>query len=427
MKVLVIAWCLPPCRGSGVYRALATVRQLAEIDVEVVALTAARETFRSLYGADTDLETQIPQQVEVVRVPFYPERMWPVINDWPSSRVNSRPSWQRAIRERDHRLFPEDVYASWLQPATAEAFNIVGRGDIDLVVASGNPYVDFEVAYQVHETFEIPFVLDDRDSFLYDVFTGLPGRLFEERVDRYQDYLGACREYWCVNPPIAALHRSAHPDGQAKVRVVENGWDSDFPPVDERTGRGSGRRVGFVGTVTSGFPVDRVLEAWRAARGSEPHAGSELHFFGDIGFSRGAATGVRAALEAASAEGVVLHERVSKTKIAEAYGDLDALLFVKEGSAMITSGKAYEYAATGLPVAAIGLDGLDAARVLKGYPRLHSSRQPDQDAEAILAALHDAGAQGSDERLTAAQAFGERFERRVQLRPALDRVLDGVE
>ena len=429
MKVLLIAWGLPPCRGSGVYRALAILRTLVDLNVTVVALTASRETFEVLYGADPSLEADIPEGVELVRVPFLPERLWPVVNDWSWTRVNRRAEWSGATRERDYRTFPEDVYASWVRPATAQALNTAAGGDIDLVIATGNPYVDFEVAHAVHEAFGIPFVLDDRDSFLYDVFTGEQGRLFDQRIERYETYLDGCQEYWCVNPPIANLHRHALAGAAEKVHVVENGWDSRFSPFTESTGlaestsRGQARRVGFVGTVTSGFPVDDVLDAWRAMQASSS-ARNELHFFGDVGFTRGAATVVGARLADAADDGVVLHGRVSKSRIADAYDSLDALLFAKEGSPLITSGKVYEYAATGLPIAALGLSGLDAGRVLDGYPRLHvASAGTDGAAAAIGDALQDTQSDGSQQRAEAARAFGLRLERRAQLRPALKRVL----
>lgn len=426
MRVLLVAWGLPPCRGSGVYRALALARQLVELGVSVTALTATRETFLALYGADTALEAHLPDGVRLVRVPFFPERLWPVINDWPAARVNERAAWSRSARENDYRLFPEDVYASWLRPATAEAFAVASDREFDLIIATGNPYVDFEVAHAVHNTFSIPFVLDDRDSFLYDVFTGEPGRLFDQRLPLYRQYVDKAVEYWCVNPPITELHRrAARADAQSKVQVVENGWDAQFPPFGHRTPRAATARMGFVGTVTSGFPVDAVLSAWRSARSSSS-LDVELHFFGDVGFSRGAAASdVAATLVSAADDGVVVNGRITKASIADAYGMLDALLFAKEGGALITSGKSYEYAASGLPIAALGLAGQDAARVLARYPRLHEDLT-NGAAAAIVAALRDARSDGASDRERAARSFGRRLERGNQLRPALQRVLEAA-
>ena len=423
MKVLLVAWGLPPCREAGVYRALSILGELVDMGADVVALTASRETFETLYGADTGLEAHIPHGVELVRVPFFPEQLWPVVNDWSFTRVHKRAEWSNATRQGDYRAFPEDVYASWVRPATAQALSIAAGGDVDLVIATGNPYVDFEVAYATHEAFAIPFVLDDRDSFLFDVFTGEKGRLFDPRMEHYEAYLAGCVEYWCVNPPIASLHREALPSAAEKVQVVENGWDSRFPPFTDSKGRGPTSRIGLVGTVTSGFPVDDVLDAWHAVQASSSES-NELHIFGDVGSARGAVTGIGARLVDAADDGVVLHGHVSKPRIADAYESVDALLFVKERSPLITSARVYEYAATGLPIAALGLRDTDAGRVLDGYPRLHLAPAGiEGGAATIRAALQDAHSDGSDQRAETARAFGSRLQREVQVRPALERVL----
>ena len=43
--LLYVAWGYPPCRGGGVYRALATPNAFAEAGWDVTVLTVDRETF----------------------------------------------------------------------------------------------------------------------------------------------------------------------------------------------------------------------------------------------------------------------------------------------------------------------------------------------------------------------------------------------
>jgi glycosyltransferase involved in cell wall biosynthesis len=430
MKVLLVAWGLPPCPDTGASRALAITRQLTQLGAQVVALTASRETFLALYGADTDLERCVPNQTEMVRVPFFPSQLWPVLNDWPWLRINERTAWAAAARTRDRNTFPESIFASWLEPATCEALRIASRNDIDLVIATGSPYVDFEVAHRTHRALGIPLVLDDNGSFLFDVLTGEPDGLFAQRIPRYEDYLECCREYWCVAPSIAELHSAALPEAAGKLHVVENGWDPECPPVPITRTSGSGRRIAVVDTVTSAFPVARVLRAWRWARASSPWPDMELHLYGDIGAGRGGVAGgqswiaeVRSALEAATADGVVLHGQIGRLAAAEAYGSVGALLLVDQGRPLHGPVAAYEYAATGLPIAGIGLDDLDGLPALAEYPRLHVGTGPDQDVAAILSAIDDANRPGAALREAEAQLFARRFEWRAHLRPALERVL----
>ena len=73
--MLYVAWGYPPCRGGGVYRALATANRFAALGWKVTVLTADRETFHRFTGADLTLEERIDPSIEVVRVPFE----WPIL------------------------------------------------------------------------------------------------------------------------------------------------------------------------------------------------------------------------------------------------------------------------------------------------------------------------------------------------------------
>ena len=68
--LLYVAWGYPPCRGGGVYRALATANAFAEKGWRVTVLTANRETFTMGTGIDSTLEAEIHPSINVVRVPF---------------------------------------------------------------------------------------------------------------------------------------------------------------------------------------------------------------------------------------------------------------------------------------------------------------------------------------------------------------------
>ncbi len=94
---------------------------------------------------------------------------------------------------------------------------------------------------------------------------------------------------------------------------------------------------------------------------------------------------------------------------------------------MVTGGKTYEYAATGLPIAGLIDPGSDAVRVLSAYPRLHLTEclTDEAAATALAAAIDDARTGGAD-RLAAAQSVGADLSRQAALTPAVDRVLAAV-
>lgn len=394
--------------------------------MRVTVLAAARETFLIQYGADRSLESQITAGVEVVRVPWYPQTRWPLVNDWGPTRA-ADPRRFAATHNKVIPAFPEKVYDTWLPRITEALESLHERDPLSLVVATGSPYGDLEAAVTVGAAFGIPVVLDDRDSFLADVFTGDPHPLFAARLPFAERWFDTAREIWFVNPPIADWHRERFPQFADRFHVVENGWDPGTVVSDQISPVGrSPLRMGYVGLIPSNFPMTTVLAAWEQVR-TATDIPVELQFTGPLGYEvdspkwRGMADLIEAA------PGVTWRGHLSRTDLSGVYAELDALLLAKEGGAMVTGGKTYEYAATGLPIAGLIDAGSDAVRVLSRYPRLHLAETLDIDsaAAALTAAIADARA-GDAARVAKAQRAGDDLSRAAALAPAIERIQAAV-
>lgn len=427
--VLYVAWGFPPHRGPGTYRALATVNALVGLGARVTVITADLATFEVVSGADPSLLAHVDPAVRVVRVPFPPGRRDPVVSRWSRQRAEAPGDWRDATTARELAVYPELTYALWRPRLDAAAYRLHRADPVDLVIATGNPYVDFSPAFSLGVESGVPYVLDDRDSWLLDVYTGEqldPGgpaeRLWEVMQRR-------CTEAWFVNPPIADWYRRRFPDQAERVHVVENGWDGAYL-ADALTPRRPDPQApvfGYLGTISGGLPVELLLDAWRRAR---PRLGenAELRFYGQIGHGGSSGEADRVRLFADHARHGVRHlGRWPKSEVGRAYAELDVLVFAKEGGGLVTSGKVYEYAATGRPVVTVIDPDHDARRVLAAYPRRHDPRRldPAAVADAFVAAWEDA--RGADpERVAAGQAAGAALRRDALLVPALRRVLDAA-
>ena len=423
--VLYVAWGFPPHRGPGTYRALATANLLVELGARVTVLTADVATFDLVVGADDSLLAEVDPRIRVLRVPFPAGRRDPIINRWEMARVSGPQQWLERTLAREARVFPEPVYGPWRPRIDAAAQRLHRVAPVDLVIATGNPYVDFSVAQRLNVDHGVPFVLDDRDSWVLDVYTGEPfadsatsQRLLGWMLERSQ-------QMWFVNPPIARWHQERYPEHADRVRVVENGWDPRFlDPAAISHDVGATLRLGFVGTISDRFPLGPIIAGWRQARQMSPLLrDGQLRLYGQLGVS-GASSVHRPLLDEAAADGVVYVGRWPKSRITQAYDETDVLVFAKEGSGMVTSGKVYEYIATGLPIASMTEDEHDARRVLSGYPRWHpaADQSPPAVAAAMVSAAQDAV---SADKATVAAAIehGLRFRRDQILAPALQEVL----
>ena len=100
------------------------------------------------------------------------------------------------------------------------------------------------------------------------------------------------------------------------------------------------------------------------------------------------------------------------------YESLDVLLLILAGARYVTSGKVYEYMATGKPIVSVHDPECAAREALEGYPLWFPVR--DLTAEAVRDALVDAAAAArtlSPETVALARKHASRFTRDAQLHP----------
>jgi glycosyltransferase involved in cell wall biosynthesis len=109
---------------------------------------------------------------------------------------------------------------------------------------------------------------------------------------------------------------------------------------------------------------------------------------------------------------------VSKTDVSAVYAGSDVLVFLAGGGRYVTSGKIFEYMATGRPIVSVHTPDIAAREVLEGYPLWFSadSLDPQQVANSIIEAGKAARDAGPELR-AAAQAHGAKYQRDILLEP----------
>jgi glycosyltransferase involved in cell wall biosynthesis len=423
--LLYVAWGFPPARSGGVYRALATANAFARSGWRVTVLTADRETFERHTGTDPGLEDQVDSRIRVVRVPF----AWPLQEQdrsrWPVLRRRFPRVWRRARIAADRIPFPETVYGPWRTPLARAAIGIHEEHPVDLVVASANPNVDFTAAHALHRHSAVPYVLDYRDAWLLDVFDGHQIHTDRSRAARWEKRLvGSAAEVWFVNAPIRDWHATRYPEAADRMHVVANGFDPEFAPDGSRGGRrrGGPLRFGYIGTVSAKVPVAEFLEGWRAARRRCPElADATATVYGHLGFYAEQSPRLRELLTGYSDDGVSYGGPVSKTAVAATYADLDALLLILGTGRYVTSGKVYEYMASGLPIVSVHHPDNAASTVLDGYPAWFAVA--DLSTDEIAARLCDAArvaTEASPDRRSRCVEFAAQYVRDRQLMPRVE-------
>lgn len=430
--MLYVCWGYPPCRGGGVYRALATANRFAEQGWKVTVLTADKETFHRFTGADLTLEERIHPDIEIVRVPFE----WPILEadlrKWTKSRAQNPKLWSKWRTRRDQIPFPETGYGPWRSTIEKAAEQIHQANKVDLTVATANPHVTFAAAYDLFKKFNVPYVMDYRDAWLLDVFSG--DRLHEpnSRAARWERKLVKdAQEVWFVNDPILDWHKDLYPDHAGKMHTVANGFDPDLVPSTQDRGAVTDRPLvfGYVGTVSPKVPLGDFVKGWQLAKQqSDELRDAKVKIHGYLGYYAQPRADMLAIINNAADDQVSYEGPVGKAEIAKAYDEFDVQLLMLGKGRYVTSGKVFEYLATGLPIVSVH-DPMNAASdVLRGHPLwfpVKDVADTQTIADALIEAAH--AARTADEGIRAkAREFGASYRRDLQLDPRIKALSERV-
>lgn len=436
--LLLTSWAFPPARTSGVYRAIGIANAFARAGWRVTVLCGPGGLFRANGVVDESLMVTVHRSIRVVEVPLEHHELSTDIGAWSRMRARQPELWAKRRLRRDRREFPEAWFGSWAPALRVAADREHRRDPVALALGTAAPYVDFVPGEHLNRRFGVPYILDYRDAWTFLTFTGEDPPILTDAVRRREASLVAgALQVWFVNDPIRRWHAARYPSSAPAMRTVRNGFDP--PPgvtdhgdvaVPWRSVAGRGLRFGYIGTINFGaFPLEAVVDGWRRARPALPD-GSRLVLRGYLGRTGEGSPELMAALADAETAEVRYEGPVSRSDVWNVYRDFDALVLALPSGPGVTSGKVYEYAATGLPVVSVHTPETPVGEVLGTSPQWHptASLDPDDVAAAFVAAAADAARATPADRV-AATAFAAQWERTRQLDDAVaevDRQLDGA-
>lgn len=431
--LLYVAWGFPPCRGAGVYRALATANAFAEAGWSVTVLTAPREVFYDYYGADRTLEALIHPSIRVRRV----RQPLPLkefdLAAYSRLRVTSESAWSSATRRLQTIPFPEQPYGSWRKNLESAALLVHRESPVDLTIGTSNPHVDFLPGRLLHKRFGVPYVMDYRDAWSLDVESGRRASSPDSRAWRIEhDLLEHAFEAWFVNEPIRSWYEGAAPEIIGRTRVVMNGYDGDVGSMIDATRRRSKQNpatdpdspltFGFLGSIYGATPLAEALAGWRRARELSPElARARFIVRGHLGHYGQPDESYLSEVARYATDSVSYRGPVGRASVAEVYAGFDVLVLPLRGGRYITSGKVFEYAATGLPIVSIHDTDLHAAKLMRVSPTwtICETLSPDDIAAALIRGAEFAR-RSTGASVRAGRRWAYQFSRELQLRPAVE-------
>lgn len=427
--LIYLAIGFPPAAKSSTYRLRETANAFVERGWDVTVVNLSEASWATDYGVDASLLDHVHPDIVRVELPLFRKDQATDIRTFSRKRALDPVAWNKEYLKTSTKAFPEPYFGRWKRSIIEAVERIHREHPADLVLATCVPYVLQSVAHHMHLEHGVPYAIDYRDGWSIDVVNGVEAFSPSSRKGRLEaTYLDAALSLWVVNDPIADHFRTRYPQHAGKIHVVRNGFDLDSRPP-EPVEKPADRPLvfGYVGSVNFRPAVlGRVLDAWQRARARDPRlANARLEVHGHIGAGAGReATSHTTLLLRAAEHGVSVHGSVAKRDLAALYARWDALLLILIGGRYVTSGKVYEYMATGLPIVSAHAADHDASAVLSGYPLWTGAFGLDEEqlAQAFSEAAAMAALTPVDDRVEA-RRFADRYERGGMMAAAVDRLV----
>lgn len=348
-KLLLLAYAFPPHTGGGVQRPLKFCKYLSKFNIEPIVLSASE-----IPGQKSDpLLLKEVTNIEVHRIqPFYVPRS----STNPFKKILNLTL--KVVRTMSVSNF-EWVFSSYFK-----AKEIIREGEVNVIMATGNPFGSFILGSLLSRHFNIPLVLDYRDSWSFSEYQWASGliyrsfaRFWERRV------LKRAHHVIVVKPKMIDELRQLDSDIDKKVSLITNGYDEeDFHSLTDKSLNMSDDAFNIVFTGIMWHQAGHqsplsFLQAFQRVIKSDPEKKVTFHIFGDVD------PHYREMIQSFGLDGhIKLHGYVSHEEAVKAQAQADLLLLIieneesREASAKysgIIPGKIFEYLGSGSPVLTI--------------------------------------------------------------------------
>lgn len=218
-KLLFLAYYFPPMQASGAVRTGNLARYLTRLGWEITVVTPHSYVWRTVEDGEkisTELEAE-----GIYRI--LTDHRWrclePVhLKCWDQSVGRVAGGICRMIARR----LGLDKSIGWIKAAKRACSNLSPK-DVDVIFASGSPFVAFRLARSLSKRLGRPYVLDYRDPW-----TGSPHASHRPRpatIREEASLLQGCAAVTIVSPSWGADLDHRYGVG-AKLHVVTNGYDS---------------------------------------------------------------------------------------------------------------------------------------------------------------------------------------------------------
>jgi hypothetical protein len=169
-RVLIITYYWPPAGGPGVQRWLNFVKYLGDFGIEPVVYVPENPNYPI---TDEDLLDQVPQDVEVLKLPIKePYRFARALSKKKTQRMSSGIISEKSPSAIDKMMlyvrgnyFIPDARVGWVNPSVTFLKEILVQKNIEMVITTGPPHSLHLIGLRLKEIMDIRWIADFRDPW----------------------------------------------------------------------------------------------------------------------------------------------------------------------------------------------------------------------------------------------------------------------
>ena len=370
-RVLIITYYWPPSGGSGVQRWLKMSKYLPEYGWQPVIYTTENAEYPII---DPTLEKDVCPEAEVIRRPivepynFYKKFLG--INKQEKVKVgfaseSKKSGWKEKLSVwiRGNCFIP-DARCWWVNPSVKYLKEYLRKYPVDAIISTGPPHSMHLIAMKLKKATGLTWIADFRDPWTEIDFYD------ELHLTRWADRKQHKLEHQVLTQADKVVTvgwdwaRGLGRLGNRNVRVIQNGYDWDCNPNEERAPLSKEFSLTHLGVVA---PSRNAPVLWQALQELK----NEIEGFGKTLKIKLVGQVDQSVIENLTSCGLmenielitqVPHDEVKRLQ--EVSQVLLLLVNNTPNAKGILTGKLYEYLASRRPILAIGPENGDAARLI---------------------------------------------------------------
>ena len=388
--LLFIAYYLPPMGSSGVQRPFNLLRHLPEFGWNPVILAPETGMYHAM---DFSLEAELQQLgLHIYRVkghtPFHRS------GGNPRTAPRIPENMARVLRWVSAFRFLPDNKVGWIEPALSMAEEIVRRHKPELVFATSPPPSNLMLAAKIRQRHEIPAVFDFRDDWVGNHQQVYPTAWHRNKMIQLErQTIPHSDAIITVNPVIRDALADRHPEYPHAMVSIPSGYDSgcfERPSAPSVPRDPSKMTLLYSGRFYGENQPDIFLEAVSRVVSEDENMRSRLRIVFQGGLEpRHLRLIDTLGISRLCVDAGYLPHRTAVSNLLEA----DTLWLTaahKNRGEQVSTGKVFEYMASGKPILAMAPEDGALHQVLKGYGPFQMANPHNVDSveNALVALIH---------------------------------------